>query len=167
MGSARAPDPERIHPTQSGNQDRRNRDIPALNCLQTGPTSRLRHIRSAECLTNRGALQGVNVLETGCGAGRFTEILLQRRAAHVTSTDLSSAVDANLANCPHSDRHRIIQCDIYKLPFPPASYDVVICLGVIQHTPNPEATIAKLYAQVKPGGALVFDHYTLSLLVHN
>lgn len=105
----------------------------------------------------------VQVLEPGCGAGRFSEVLLSTPAAVVTSTDLSSAVDACQLNCPQTDRHRIVQCDIYKLPFPSKSYDVVLCLGVIQHTPDPEATIAALYAQVKPGGWLVFDHYTPTL----
>jgi len=39
----------------------------------------------------------------------------------------------------------------------------VICLGVVQHTPNPEKTIKKLYEYVKPGGYLVFDHYLFKL----
>lgn len=107
--------------------------------------------------------QSVSVLETGCGAGRFTEVLLGLSSAFVTSTDLSSAVEANQVNCPQLDRHRIIQCDIYHLPFRLSSYDIVICLGVIQHTPDPEATMAKLYAQVKPGGWLIIDHYAPSL----
>ena len=59
--------------------------------------------------------------------------------------------------------HRIIQCDINQLPFQPGQYDIVICLGVIQHTKNPERTIADLYRQVKPGGWLVIDHYAPSL----
>lgn len=101
----------------------------------------------------------VQILETGCGAGRFTEILLSFRDAFVTSTDLSSAVEANQANCPQSERHRIVQCDINALPFADESYDVVICLGVIQHTPSPEKTIEALYRQVKRGGWLVIDHY--------
>lgn len=104
-----------------------------------------------------------NVLETGCGAGRFTEVLLNLPGAYVTSVDLSSAVDANQINCPQSDRHRIVQCDINALPFSSDSYDVVLCLGVIQHTPDPEKTIAALYAQTKPGGWLVIDHYTPSI----
>jgi 2-polyprenyl-3-methyl-5-hydroxy-6-metoxy-1,4-benzoquinol methylase len=111
------------------------------------------------------ALKGtepLQVLETGCGSGRFTEVLLSLPAAHVTSADLSSAVEANQVNCPISDRHRIVQCDINALPFSPNSYDVVVCLGVIQHTPDPEQTIAALYAQTKPGGWLVIDHYTPS-----
>jgi 2-polyprenyl-3-methyl-5-hydroxy-6-metoxy-1,4-benzoquinol methylase len=111
-------------------------------------------------------LQGshrIEVLEAGCGAGRFTEILLQLSGAFVTSTDLSSAVEPNQINAPQSDRHRIIQCDINQLPFLPEQYDIVVCLGVIQHTKDPEKTIADLYHQVKRGGWLVIDHYTHSL----
>lgn len=111
-------------------------------------------------LNEPGATQ---VLETGCGAGRFTEVLLGLAGACVTSTDLSSAVDANQVNCPQSGRHRIIQCDINALPFAPEGYDIVLCLGVIQHTPDVEQTIAALYRQVKPGGWLVIDHYAPSI----
>ena len=101
----------------------------------------------------------LQVLEAGCGAGRFTEVLLGTTAAAVTSTDLSAAVEPNQLNCPQSPRHRIAQCDINQLPFLPGQYDVVMCLGVIQHTRDPERTIADLYRQVKPGGWLVIDHY--------
>ena len=105
----------------------------------------------------------VEILESGCGAGRFTEILLQLPAASVTSTDLSAAVEPNKANCPLSDRHRIVQCDINQMPFRPEQYDIVLCLGVIQHTKDPERTIEDLYKQVKPGGWLIIDHYTQTL----
>lgn len=103
-----------------------------------------------------------DVLEVGCGAGRFTEVLLATRA-HVTSVDLSSAVDANQENFPQDERHRILQANVLGLPFAERQYDLVFCLGVIQHTPNPEETIAKLYAQTKPGGWLVIDHYARNL----
>jgi 2-polyprenyl-3-methyl-5-hydroxy-6-metoxy-1,4-benzoquinol methylase len=102
------------------------------------------------------------VLECGCGAGRFTEILLERGAL-VTSIDLSEAVESNQENFPQSSRHRIAQADILRLPFQPGQFDVVFCLGVIQHTPSPEQTIAALSKQVRPGGTLVLDHYTYSL----
>ncbi|MEX0734731.1 MAG: methyltransferase domain-containing protein [Steroidobacteraceae bacterium] len=101
----------------------------------------------------------LQILEAGCGAGRFTEVLLGTPAAAVTSTDLSAAVEPNQLNCPQSPRHRIAQCDINQLPFLPGQFDVVMCLGVIQHTRDPERTIADLYRQVKPGGWLVIDHY--------
>lgn len=111
-------------------------------------------------------LQGqerTEVLEAGCGAGRFTEVLLSLPAASVTSTDLSVAVEPNQENCPQSSRHRIVQCDINAFPFAPQQYDVAVCLGVIQHTKDPEQTIRNIYDQVKPGGWLVFDHYTHTL----
>ena len=106
--------------------------------------------------------QRTDVLEVGCGAGRFTEVMLAAGAC-VTSVDFSSAVDANQENFPQSEKHRILQADALKLPFADQQYDVVFCLGVIQHTPSPEETIRKLYAQVKPGGWLVIDHYTYKL----
>jgi len=107
-------------------------------------------------------LEGKHILESGCGAGRFTEILLER-GAHVTSIDLSTAVEANAESCPGSERHRIAQADILRLPFAPGQFDIVFCLGVVQHTPDPATTIASLASQVKPGGWLVLDHYTFSL----
>ena len=108
----------------------------------------------------------VQVLEAGCGAGRFTEVLLGLPGAAVTSTDLSSAVEPNQVNFPQSPQHRILQCDINHFPFHAEQYDVVICLGVIQHTRDPERTITDLYRQVKPGGWLVIDHYTHSLSLY-
>jgi SAM-dependent methyltransferase len=104
-------------------------------------------------------LEGRDVLECGCGAGRFTEVLLDQ-GARVTSIDLSDAVEANLENFPAGPSHRIAQADIVKLPFEKQRFDVVACIGVIQHTPSPELTIQRLYEHVKPGGQLVIDHYT-------
>jgi 2-polyprenyl-3-methyl-5-hydroxy-6-metoxy-1,4-benzoquinol methylase len=106
-------------------------------------------------LSGQGEIQ---ILEAGCGAGRFTEILLGYPVVRLTSADLSSAVESNQINFPQNQRHRIVQCDICLAPFKPDSFDVVVCLGVIQHTPNPELTIRKLFEQVKPNGWLVFDH---------
>lgn len=129
---------------------------------QTGvPLSRN---RARRCLGERlwASLPGMQVLEAGCGAGRFTEVLLER-GAHVTSVDLSDAVDANAENFPLGPRHRIAQADILKLPLMPGQHDIVFCLGVVQHTPDPEQAIARLYEHAKPGGALVFDHYTYRL----
>ena len=105
-------------------------------------------------------LRGSRVLECGCGAGRFTEVLLAE-GAHVVSIDLSHAVDANVANCGLNASHAVAQADIRYLPFRPQSFDIVICLGVIQHTPSSEEALAALYSQVAPGGSMVVDHYRL------
>ena len=111
-----------------------------------------------EELWNR--LPDLHVVECGCGAGRFTEVLLEQ-GARVTSVDLSSAVDANRRNFP-DDRHRVVQADLLQLPFAPRTFDLVFCLGVVQHTPNTEITLARLFDQVAPGGSLVIDHYAYS-----
>jgi SAM-dependent methyltransferase len=89
--------------------------------------------------------------------------VLLSTGARVTSIDLSSAVEANQENFPQDEHHRILQADVQRLPFAPGQFDLVFCLGVIQHTPSPEATIESLYSQVKPGGLLAIDHYTYSL----
>ncbi|MFY9619530.1 MAG: methyltransferase domain-containing protein [Pyrinomonadaceae bacterium] len=122
--------------------------------------------RLERCLGDVWAdLKGKQVLEAGCGAGRFTEILLEQGAV-VTSIDLSDAVEANQDNFPQNGRHRIAQADILTLPFGRQEFDIVLCLGVIQHTPNPERTIEALYKHVRPGGWLVFDHYTYNYLYY-
>ena len=104
-------------------------------------------------------VRGKSVLEAGCGAGRFTEIFLQA-GARVVAADLSSAVEANYANCGRHPDYFVCQADVRALPVAPRSFDVVVCLGVIQHTPQPEETIAALASYVKPGGLLVIDHYS-------
>jgi len=103
-------------------------------------------------------VRGRLVLEAGSGAGRFTEILL-KHGATVHSFDYSTAVEANARNNGHSDRLTLAQADIRSIPYSRASYDFVVCLGVLQHTPSPEASIKHLWDMVKPGGRLVVDHY--------
>ena len=103
-------------------------------------------------------LNGCNVLEVGCGAGRFTEILLKNKA-NVASVDLSNAVETNAENFPVSKNHIIIQADIMSLPFIEKQFDIVVCLGVLQHTPDPALTVSKLSQQVKENGYLVIDQY--------
>jgi SAM-dependent methyltransferase len=109
---------------------------------------------------NLDAVRGKTVLEAGCGAGRFSEILLGQ-GAELFAVDLSTAVEANYETCRKYPGYFVCQADILRLPFPPARFDVVLCIGVVQHTPEPEATIAALCRQVAPGGTLVMDHYTL------
>ena len=115
--------------------------------------------RLARCLGGSlEVVRGKQVLEAGCGAGRFTELLLES-GAEVFACDLSTAVEANHDNCSGAPGYFVCQADILNLPTRPESFDFVICLGVIQHTPNPDHTIAALCRCLKPGGVLVIDHY--------
>src|SRR5262245_40737187 len=98
------------------------------------------------------------VLEAGCGAGRFTEVMLEA-GARVFAADLSSAVEANLENCGRCQDYFVCQADRRRLPVLPGSFDAVVCVGAIQHTPNPEETMAKLCSYLRSGGWLYMDHY--------
>ena len=119
--------------------------------------------RLARCMFGElESIAGRRVLEAGSGAGRFTEVLLKHGAV-LHSFDYSNAVEANAANNGASDRLTLAQADIRQIPFERASYDFVVCLGVIQHTPNPEESIRALWEMVKPGGALIIDHYRWTL----
>jgi len=104
-------------------------------------------------------LKGKEVLEAGCGAGRFTELLLSA-GANVFAVDLSEAVESNYANCGSYPNYLVCQADILRLPVWPGQFDVVLCIGVVQHTPNPEETMRALCSHLKPGGILIMDHYT-------
>jgi 2-polyprenyl-3-methyl-5-hydroxy-6-metoxy-1,4-benzoquinol methylase len=107
-------------------------------------------------------LEGKFILEAGCGAGRFTE-LMAGAGAFVHSIDLSCAVEANRDNIGWRENYQIAQADLLAPPFRPGSFDVVVCLGVLQHLPIPEEGIRSLYNMAKRGGLLVLDHYAWSL----
>jgi SAM-dependent methyltransferase len=103
-------------------------------------------------------LAGHSVLEVGCGAGRFTEVVLST-GARLTSLDLSRAVEANLANNGGHASWSVAQADLFHLPLRPASFDFVFCFGVLQHTPDPRASFHKLLEYVRPGGHFAVDVY--------
>jgi SAM-dependent methyltransferase len=103
-------------------------------------------------------LEGELVLEVGCGAGRFTEVLLDS-GARVVAVDASTAVDACRETCGGHPALSIVQADLHALPFRPGSFDRVFCFGVLQHTPDPERAFRALVEQVRPGGLLAADVY--------
>lgn len=109
-------------------------------------------------VTGKGidSMNGKRILEAGSGAGRFTEILL-KTSDELYSFDYSSAVDANLKN--NGVNVNLFQASIYEIPLKKHSFDIVFCLGVIQHTPFPEKTFYCLSDQVKSGGKLYVDIY--------
>ena len=117
----------------------------------------------AETGWNADELKGADVLEVGSGAGRFSRVVLQSTAANLFSVDYSTAVEANLRNngaiAPH--RFHLSQASIYELPFPDDRFDKVFCLGVLQHTPDFEASVRALVAKARPGGEIVVDFYAV------
>ena len=115
----------------------------------------------AETGWDKTDLAGKNILEVGSGAGRFTQIILDFTKAQLYSVDYSNAVEANYKNNGPNNRLQLLQASIYELPFAPAQFDKVICLGVLQHTPDVEKSVKALIDMVKPGGELIVDFYPI------
>lgn len=110
------------------------------------------HDRLWAALGGKADLSGQHVLEAGSGAGRFTEVLAASGADLVTF-DFSSAVDANACNQTPSTPLHLFQGDIFNIPVAEASFDKVVCLGVVQHTPDPKAAFLSLAKYVRPEGS--------------
>lgn len=116
----------------------------------------------AETGWNPHELSGCSVLEVGSGAGRFSEVFLRTTAGVLHSVDYSNAVDANLRNnAAYGDRLQLAQASIYELPFADQSFDKIFCLGVLQHTPSFQESVAALIAKAKLGGEIVVDFYPI------
>jgi SAM-dependent methyltransferase len=108
-------------------------------------------------------LDGLDLLEVGSGAGRFSQVVLTHTRANLYSVDYSSAVEANLANnrAIAPGRFHLFQASIYEMPFPDGAFDKVFCLGVLQHTPDFAASVKSLVDKAKPGGEIVVDFYCI------
>jgi SAM-dependent methyltransferase len=98
------------------------------------------------------------ILDAGCGAGRFLDVASQTEA-NVVGIDLSSAIDASKKNLDGRKNVHFVQASIYELPFKEGVFDNCYCIGVIQHTPEPEKTMAALPKFVKKGGEIVVTIY--------
>ena len=117
----------------------------------------------AETHWDRMDIDGENVLEVGSGAGRFSRVVLQHTKANLYSVDYSDAVTSNYKNnSPIApDRFHLFQASIYELPFPDNSFDKVFCMGVLQHTPDFDASVKNLIYKAKPKAEIVVDFYPI------
>ena len=108
-------------------------------------------------------LSGKFILEVGSGAGRFSKVVLEKTKAVLYSVDYSDAVTANYKNnnpvAP--DRFHLFQASVYEMPFPDNSFDKVFCFGVLQHTPDFDASVKALIGKAKPGGEIAVDFYPI------
>lgn len=99
------------------------------------------------------------ILDCGCGAGRFTDVAAEL-GARVVACDLSGAIDACFETTrAHGDRVACIQASLFSLPLRRESIDGLFCMGVIQHTPDPERVMSALPAVLAPGGRLAYNFY--------
>lgn len=103
-------------------------------------------------------LQGKLTLDVGCGTGRFMEIAAER-GAEVIGLDLSYAVDVAYENMGSRPGIHVVQADLFKLPFRPATFDVIYSIGVLHHTPNTRSAFVGLPPLLKPAGVIAIWVY--------
>lgn len=110
-------------------------------------------------IDERAALQGKTVLDVGCGGGILSESMA-RRGATVTGIDMG---EAPLAVARLHLLESGQQVDYRRVPVEqlaaerPASFDVVTCLEMLEHVPDPAAVVKACHALVKPGGQVFFS----------
>ena len=106
-----------------------------------------------------GGLAGKQTLDVGCGGGILAEAMA-RAGATVTGIDLS---DKALAVARLHRLESGVDVD-YRLSAAetlaaeaPASFDVVTCMELLEHVPDPASTVAACAKLVKVGGLAVFS----------
>ena len=105
-------------------------------------------------------LSGKRVLDVGCGGGILSDAMA-RRGANVLGIDLASkplkvaqlhAMEAGTA----SVSYREVAAEALAAESP-AAFDVVTCMEMLEHVPDPSSIVRACSALVKPGGWVFFS----------
>jgi len=105
-------------------------------------------------------LAGKTVLDVGCGGGILSDSMA-RQGAQVTGIDLSvkalkvaqlHALEAGTANVSY----REVSAEALAQE-QPGSFDVVTCMEMLEHVPDPASVVRACSALVKPGGWVFFS----------
>ena len=105
-------------------------------------------------------IEGRRVLDVGCGGGILADAMA-RRGADVLGIDLATKalrvaqLHALEAQTP-SVQYREISAEALAAE-QPASFDVVTCMEMLEHVPDPSSVVRACAALVKPGGHVFFS----------
>jgi 2-polyprenyl-6-hydroxyphenyl methylase/3-demethylubiquinone-9 3-methyltransferase len=105
-------------------------------------------------------LQGQDVVDIGCGGGILTDAMA-RSGARALGVDLASKslkvaqLHALEAQTPHV-RYQEISAEALAAERP-ASFDVVTCMEMLEHVPDPASIVRACATLVKPGGWVFFS----------
>ena len=104
-------------------------------------------------------LSGKTVLDVGCGGGILSESMA-KTGAIVTGIDLSDkalqVAKLHLLESGNRVDYRKIAVEDMASECP-ASFDIVTCLEMLEHVPDPQSVIASCAKLVKPGGHVFFS----------
>ncbi|MDQ9171918.1 bifunctional 2-polyprenyl-6-hydroxyphenol methylase/3-demethylubiquinol 3-O-methyltransferase UbiG [Oxalobacteraceae bacterium R-40] len=112
-----------------------------------------------EWINSQAPLTGKKVVDVGCGGGILSESMA-RKGAKVTGIDLSDKAlkVADLHSLESGIEVRYEKIAVEELAArEPASYDVVTCMEMLEHVPDPAAIVRACAALVKPGGHVFFS----------
>jgi SAM-dependent methyltransferase len=108
---------------------------------------RLRIVRQE--VERLGLPDGARILDAGCGSGRVLDELAHFGDA--VGVDLSPGAVA----AAWSRGHSVARARVEELPFADATFDLVTCLDVIEHTPDDLRALRELVRVTRPGGHLL------------
>ena len=110
------------------------------------------------CTGQKPAHQNARILDAGCGTGVGTEYLVHLNPeASVVGIDLSAGALAVAKERCHKSKatrvefHHLSLFDAEQLP---GEFDLINCVGVLHHTPDPIRGIQALAKKLTPGGLL-------------
>lgn len=110
----------------------------------------------AQFVAERATLAGARVLDVGCGGGLLCEALA-RAGAKVTGLDLAPGM-IEVARLHAAEQGLDIAYEMSsaedRAGVSPAEFDVVTCMEMLEHVPDPERMMGTLGTLVRPGGAL-------------
>ncbi|PIP65556.1 hypothetical protein COW95_01165 [Candidatus Peregrinibacteria bacterium CG22_combo_CG10-13_8_21_14_all_49_11] len=102
------------------------------------------------------------VLEVGCGTGQMTNFLGLMSIRTVVGVDQSIpslTLGQNFKKQFDLQNVHFVQGNIFAMPIKSESVDVLICSGVLHHTPDPKGGYKELLTLVKPGGHILIGLY--------
>jgi len=107
-------------------------------------------------IAERAALKGARALDVGCGGGILSESLA-RAGAQVTAIDLAPAVldvaRLHLHESGLAVDYREVAVEALAEEMP-AAFDVITCMEMLEHVPDPASVIRACATLLEPGGRL-------------